>query len=179
MGRKLVKHTEEKESIVEVKEPVKISIKDIVLILVFGVIAVLKHLYFNIPEFIKLNEAASIVVMVVSIVGFVLIAAICGAYQNKVENMKVTVAKVIKGELKQTEYTPQEKLTSYLNSLLRMITMAAAGCIPNKSIGICLITVGLLGVIITTIQHKFKEMDKSYTIYTVGMLAIIFEVIRV
>mgnify|MGYP003294268718 CR=1 FL=1 len=178
MGRKLVKQEAKTKEPEVVKEPVKISIKDIVLIVIFGVIAVLKHLYLNIPEFINLNEKASIIVMVLSIVGFVLIATICGAYQNKVENKNITVGRALKGELKQTYNTPQEKFISYLNSLLRTITMAAAGCIPNKSIGIIMIAIAIILIAITTIKHKFKEMDKAYTIYTVGMLAIIFEVIR-
>lgn len=176
MSNKLVKHNKEVEEVKETKQEIKFNIKDFLLILIIGTIAVLRYMYIDIPEFINLGETVDIILMVLSIVGFVTIAIVCGAYQSKQEGNNITVASVLKGKHK-VEYKTSEKIINGINSLMRTVIIATAGCIPNKSIGLVLMVLSIVMIIIVTPKNKFKLMDIGYTAYTIGMLAVIFTLI--
>lgn len=178
MSNKLVKKAKEVEEKVPVKEEVKLNIKDLLLFLLLGALGVVRYMYLDIPEFINLGNVFNTVAMVVSLVGFVVIAMVCGSYQSKQQGDNITVASVLKGKHR-VIYTPTEKIINGVNSLLRTTVIALAGCLLNTSLGLIALVVGTTVVIVATPKNKFKTMDIGYTIYTVGMLAVIFSMLRV
>lgn len=172
MSNKLVKNNkgmEVEENKTEKK--VELNIRDISLSIVLIILAVLKELTLDIPEMFNISETLHIGLMITSIIGFVLIAAVCGSYQNKVQGDKISVASVIK---ESRNKTLENEIIPFINNVIRLIELALAATLLNCSIAVIVLIISAVEIVITTIKNRFKLMDAGYTAYTIGMLAVIF-----
>ncbi len=173
MSNKLVKKTAETKETKNVREEIKFNTKDLIIMLLILAVGVLKEMYLDIPELFMVGTTGKTVLMVASIIGFLVIAIVCGSYQSKVQGDNITVASVLNDKNK-PYYMPSEKALKFINGFMRTTMIALAGYLVNISLGTILVVVGAIVVAITTIKHKFKIMDIAYTAYTIGMLGIIF-----
>ena len=179
MSNKLVKEKAVKEEKKAVREEIKFNVKDLAILLILAVVATIrvlnKELIAEKLSFleISLSNWLNITTLVISIVGFVAIAIICGSYQSKVQGDNITVASVLNDKNK-PYYTPGEKALKFLNGFMRTMIVALAGVLPNILISLIMLVVSLVVIIIVTPKNKFKAMDIAYTAYTIGMLGFIF-----
>lgn len=167
--------------IVSNKETKKISIKDILILIGIVVLVFLKHTYFDIEDIkivANLNNSVKTIIFIVEIVGWLMIAIICGSYQDKVEKTNIKISTVTKDMNKYSRETSiSNKLIDIINALLRISIVLMAGMIPNMTIALSLVAISTLVAILSTMRNKFKIMDIAYTLYTIGMLTSLYSVL--
>lgn len=156
------------------RDKIQLSIKYVVAITLF----ILEGLHkINItPLELDQNNIVFKVIAVIYAIGIIVIAAVFGSYQNKVEGNKINVATVLREKQSRTEEDKKAYKLERLKVWLNASAVVLLAIVLPSSVGFLLSTLTIVTMILLERKNKFEAVDILYDTYIAGALAMVLHV---
>lgn len=122
------------------------------------------------------NNIVFKVIAVIYAVGIIVIAAVFGRYQNKVEGNKINVATVLREKRTRTEEDKKAYKIERLKVWLNASAVVLLAIVLPSSVGFILSTLTIVPMILLERKNKFEAVDILYDTYIAGALAMVLHV---